>query len=186
MYVLLHSSDLEWLVTLCRWKRWNLENLPPSAEPVVAHYNIGKSLKKSSIVNEIFHLSSLFNFFLRCIAMHCKNAVHKRKRWSKRLRALQNNRRCNLISSRSAIFFFVFLNKILHQCEMEMVMLIWSARWVQLTAVSRVEEPVCLQPFRLQVCHPPNFSHLWPDFSKTSPDFSNLSPDIMSHVTRSQ
>ena len=49
-------------------------------------------------------------------------------------------------------------------CEIEMTMamlfhllrcfflLIFPPRWVQLTAVSRIEEPVCVQPFRLQVC----------------------------------
>ena len=57
------------------------------------------------------------------------------------------------------------------------------ARWVQLTAVSRVEEPVCVQPFRLQVRQ--ISCHLTPDFSHPSPDLLSISTRFQSQITRS-
>ena len=57
------------------------------------------------------------------------------------------------------------------------------ARWVQLTAVSRVEEPVCVQPFRLQVRQ--ISCHLSPDFSHPSPDLLSIFTRFQSPITRS-
>ena len=46
----------------------------------------------------------------------------------------------------------MMINYVIDDGEDAMRMILLD-RWVQLTAVSRVEEPVCVQPFRLQVCH---------------------------------